>query len=226
MHALVVLFAPVCSIMLASRPNSSTLSRLHLGPEVLTLTLAVAPTLYDYDNAGATCTGDGSHIGTSCGQQNGWAWDHKATGYFQVELPQAMEFVKFQLTAPGSGPEFDIKYSDDGSAWSTAATVPNGGNSVEWTTAGAHKYWRYEITGGSIKNGLGYPWFNGFNWYSAVTGDRPLRCCLQIHCSLVSCLTDLLLKAIARVLCCLTPQTMSCWYLACSLPPRHMSLCR
>ena len=85
-----------------------------------------------------------------------------------MELPQAMQFVKFTLAAPSYGPEFNIKYSDDESSWATAATVQNGGSSVEWVGAGAHKYWRYELTGGPIKKRIGHPYYNGLEFYTTA----------------------------------------------------------
>lgn len=122
-----------------------------------------------YDHSGCECSaecypnfpgGDFCDTGhyTRCLWDRG-AWQHG--GYWQIITPEAQNFVRFGITAP-SGTSGFVKYSDDGSEWTTAADTGAGGGMVtgdveiEWSwEVGAHRYWRYEVTRQQPGNWMG-----------------------------------------------------------------------
>ena len=96
-------------------------------------------------------------ITVECSAQQHWnAFHLKPTTvdwYYQVVTPNPEDFIRFSMQI-GLEPTYRIDYSDDGSSWAIAAQAGTHKN-VEWSSVGAHRYWRCMITSGSAN----------MNWY-------------------------------------------------------------
>ena len=81
----------------------------------------------------------------------GWHTDNASPGaYLQLDLGRAymLSTLGVWVADPYAG-AYDVTYSDDASAWSTAATGfrPIGGwSAISWRSVGAHRYWRLVLT--------------------------------------------------------------------------------
>lgn len=93
-----------------------------------------------------------------------WYTSGGQNGYWQVETASPVSFLKFSIRCTRS-PGFAIKYSDSGSVWSVAAKKDTHSTNPEitWGDVGAHRYWRYELTG----DWSGGPWYNDLQFFSA-----------------------------------------------------------
>ena len=78
---------------------------------------------------------------------HGWHTDNASAGaYLQIDLGSAATVLTVSVFGASSyAGIYDIRYSDDGNTWSTAASGFNPGNgwrSKSWPSVGAHRYWR------------------------------------------------------------------------------------
>jgi len=104
---------------------------------------------------------------------NAWHTDSSTAGaYLKIDLGSgnSKEYVKARIYAstPGYAGSYNILYSDDDSTYLTAATgfVPSasGWNEKTWSSVGAHRYWRFNLTN---TPGSG-SWLNEFEMYKQV----------------------------------------------------------
>ena len=101
---------------------------------------------------------------------NAWHTDSSTAGaWLKMDLGfgNKKDYVKTRIYAASSGyaGSYNILYSDDDSTYLTAATgfVPSaaGWNEKTWSSVGAHRYWRFNLTN---TPGLG-SWLNEFEMY-------------------------------------------------------------
>lgn len=136
-----------------------------------------------FDQSGSVCSAHapywtgGENCDTSAHQLHFDQWFQQGgqNAYWQIVTESPEIFVKFSMQV-SRGPAYAIRYSDDGTTWSTAATVASAttNSEVEWSPVGAHRYWRYEITG----DWSGGPWYLNLQFYTAtyeVERDDALR---------------------------------------------------
>ena len=94
------------------------------------------------------------------------ACDATKRGTLWFKQAAGKEYVKARIYAASTQASiYNIQYSDDGSSWSNAATAfgpfATGWNEKTWSSAGAHRYWRFYLT----NTPGGGPWLNEFEMY-------------------------------------------------------------